>query len=134
MQASRRDEQVVEADISDQEEEESFYLDIDLLQNHGINVADIKKLKTAGICTIKGVQMTTRRKMCQIKGISEAKMEKIKEAAAKLSSAGFVTALEYSDARKMCFRIATGSDELNKLLGGGIESMSITEVFGGKLR
>ena len=130
MQASRRDEQVVEADISDQEEEESFYLDIDLLQNHGINVADIKKLKTAGICTIKGVQMTTRRKMCQIKGISEAKMEKIKEAAAKLSSAGFVTALEYSDARKMCFRIATGSDELNKLLGGGIESMSITEVFG----
>ncbi|CAB3994359.1 meiotic recombination DMC1 LIM15 homolog, partial [Paramuricea clavata] len=94
------------------------------------NVADIKKLKTSGICTIKGVQMTTRRKLCQIKGISEAKMEKIKEAAAKLNSAGFVTALEYSDARKMCFRIATGSDELNKLLGGGIESMSITEVFG----
>ena len=27
---------------------------------------------------IQGVQMTTRRKMCQIKGISEAKMEKIK--------------------------------------------------------
>ncbi|XP_028395091.1 meiotic recombination protein DMC1/LIM15 homolog [Dendronephthya gigantea] len=130
MQASRRDEQVVEADLSDQEEEESFYLDIDLLQNHGINVADIKKLKTAGICTIKGVQMTTRRKMCQIKGISEAKMEKIKEAAGKLSTSGFVTALEYSDSRKMCFRIGTGSDELNKLLGGGIESMSITEVFG----
>lgn len=27
---------------------------------------------------VQGVQMTTRRKMCQIKGISEAKMEKIK--------------------------------------------------------
>ena len=27
--------------------------------------------------------MTTRRKLCAIKGISEAKMEKIKEAAAK---------------------------------------------------
>ncbi|XP_046856493.1 meiotic recombination protein DMC1/LIM15 homolog [Xenia sp. Carnegie-2017] len=130
MQASRRDEQVVEADLSDQEEEDSFYLDIDLLQNHGINVADIKKLKAAGICTIKGVQMTTRRKLCQIKGISEAKMEKIKEAAAKLSTAGFMTALEFSDVRKMCFRISTGSDELDKLLGGGIESMSITEVFG----
>ena len=26
----------------------------------------------------KGIQMTTRRKLCQIKGISEAKMEKIK--------------------------------------------------------
>ncbi|XP_067044160.1 meiotic recombination protein DMC1/LIM15 homolog [Acropora muricata] len=124
-----RGDQVVEDGFSDQEEE-SFYQDIDLLQNHGINVADIKKLKSAGICTIKGVQMTTRRKMCQIKGISEAKMEKIKEAAAKLANAGFVTALEYSDIRKMVFRISTGSAELDKLLGGGIESMSITEVFG----
>lgn len=33
---------------------------------------------------IKGVQMTTRKKLCTIKGISEAKMEKIKEAANKL--------------------------------------------------
>ena len=31
-----------------------------------------------------GVQMTTRKKLCNIKGISEAKMEKIKEAANKL--------------------------------------------------
>ncbi|KAK2557123.1 Meiotic recombination protein DMC1/LIM15-like protein [Acropora cervicornis] len=108
-----RGDQVVEDGFSDQEEE-SFYQDIDLLQNHGINVADIKKLKSAGICTIKGVQMTTRRKMCQIKGISEAKMEKIKEAAAKLANAGFVTALEYSDIRKMVFRISTGSAELDR--------------------
>ena len=28
--------------------------------------------------------MTTRKKLCNIKGISEAKMEKIKEVAAKL--------------------------------------------------
>ncbi|XP_078349042.1 meiotic recombination protein DMC1/LIM15 homolog [Oculina patagonica] len=129
MESATARDQVVEEELSDQEEE-SFYQDIDLLQNHGINVADIKKLKSAGICTVKGVQMTTRRKMCQIKGISEAKMEKIKEAAAKLANAGFVTALEYSDMRKMVFRISTGSTELDKLLGGGIESMSITEVFG----
>ena len=36
-----------------------FYLclclqDIELLQNHGINVADLKKLKAVGICTVKG--------------------------------------------------------------------------------
>ncbi|CAH3105729.1 unnamed protein product [Pocillopora meandrina] len=74
--------------------------------------------------------MTTRRKMCQIKGISEAKMEKIKEASAKLANAGFVTALEYSDMRKMVFRISSGSTELDLTILGGIESMSITEVFG----
>jgi hypothetical protein len=31
-------------------------------------MADIKKLKTAGICTIKGLQMTTKKKLCAIKG------------------------------------------------------------------
>lgn len=48
------------------------------------NVADIKKLKSVGICTIKGIQMTTRRALCNIKGLSEAKVDKIKEAANKL--------------------------------------------------
>lgn len=60
-------------------EEVSFFADIDDLQNHGINAADIKKLKTSGICTIKGVQMTTRRRLATIKGLSEAKIDKIKE-------------------------------------------------------
>lgn len=48
------------------------------------NVADIKKLKAVGICTIKGIQMTTRRALCNVKGLSEAKVDKIKEAANKL--------------------------------------------------
>ena len=46
----------------------NLWQDVDLLQNHGINMADIKKLKTAGICTIKGLQMTTKKKLCAIKG------------------------------------------------------------------
>ena len=56
--------------------------------------------------------MTTRKKLCSIKGISEAKMEKIKEAANKLIDPGFLTALEYADKRKQCFNITTGSQEL----------------------
>lgn len=58
-------------------------------------MADIKKLKAAGICTIKGVQMTTRRRMCQIKGFSEAKVDKIKEACTKVSGENcFLTAAQ----------------------------------------
>ena len=34
---------------------------------------------------LKGVQMTTRKRLCNIKGISEAKMEKIKEACTKIA-------------------------------------------------
>ena len=113
-------------------EEENFFQDIDSLQSHGINVADIKKLKTAGICTIRGLQMVTKKRLCNIKGLSEAKVDKMKEAVLKIcgASAGFCTALQHSLNRRNVFRVGTGSMELNKLLGGGLESMAITEVFG----
>jgi meiotic recombination protein DMC1 len=87
-------------DIVDESEDDFLIVDIDSLQNHGINVADLKKLKSAGICTIRGLKMNTKKKLCQIKGLSEAKVDKIKEAIAKLEggqgSAAFVTALQVS--------------------------------------
>ena len=112
------------------EEDEDFFQDIELLQSHGINVADIKKLKTAGICTVRGIQMVTKKRLCAIKGLSEAKVDKMKEAVLKIcgSNAGFQTALQHSVKRRNVFRVGTGSGELNKLLGGGLESMAITEV------
>ncbi|VIO91435.1 Uncharacterized protein BM_BM10860 [Brugia malayi] len=110
--------------------EMNFYQDIELLQGHGINVADIKKLLGVGICTIKGIMMTTRKRLCDVKGLSEAKVDKIKEVACKLLNNGFITALEVTERRKLCYRISTGSRDLDKLLGGGIESQAITEVFG----
>ncbi|CAH0694076.1 unnamed protein product [Spodoptera exigua] len=123
-------EQALDDNISDNDEEESFFQDVDILQKHGINVADIKKLKAAGICTIKGIQMSTKKKLCNIKGFSDTKVDKIKEACQKVATLGFMTALEVSDRRKQVFKISTGSLELDKLLAGGVESMAITEVFG----
>lgn len=76
------------------------------------NVADIKKLKSSGICTIKGIQMCTRKRLCNIKGFSEAKVDKIKEACGKLAADSFLTALQFSFKRKNVFRVATGSDEV----------------------
>ncbi|KAJ9575479.1 hypothetical protein L9F63_007684 [Diploptera punctata] len=74
--------------------------------------------------------MCTRKKLCGIKGFSEAKVDKIKEACSKLETGSFLTALEVSERRKQVFRLSTGSKEFDKLLGGGIESMAITEAFG----
>jgi meiotic recombination protein DMC1 len=110
-------------------------MDLDGLQSQGINVADIRKLQAAGICTIKGLRMTTRKKLCTIKGLSEAKVDKIREALIKLYGAsgegsGLITALQASINRQSVFRITTGSKELDRILGGGVESMSITEAFG----
>jgi meiotic recombination protein DMC1 len=113
------------------EVEGDFFIDVDQLQSQGINVADLKKLKGAGICTTRGLKMITKKKLCNIKGLSEAKVDKIKEAMMKMSSSsGFVTALQASMNRRAVFKLSTGSQEFDKLLGGGVESMSITECFG----
>ena len=68
--------------------------------------------------------------LCAIKGLSDAKVEKMMEAGEKLQFSSFMTGSEYLVKRKEVIRITTGSAELDKLLGGGIETMSITEVFG----
>lgn len=47
-------------------------------------MADIKKLQSVGICTVKGVMMTTKKRLAEIKGLSEAKVDKIKEASCKI--------------------------------------------------
>jgi meiotic recombination protein DMC1 len=50
--------------------------------------------------------------MCNIRGFSEAKVDKIKEACAKVDTGVFLTALQVSDRRKQVFRLRTGSQEL----------------------
>uniref|UniRef100_A0A8C1NVS3 Meiotic recombination protein DMC1/LIM15 homolog n=1 Tax=Cyprinus carpio TaxID=7962 RepID=A0A8C1NVS3_CYPCA len=126
------EDQALEDESGYQEDEviHIHFYELKLTNTISNNMADIKKLKSVGICTVKGIQMTTRRALCNVKGLSEAKVDKIKEAAGKLMICGFQTASEYSVKRKQVFHITTGSLEFDKLLGGGVESMAITEAFG----
>ncbi|KAJ3511486.1 hypothetical protein NLJ89_g4074 [Agrocybe chaxingu] len=87
-------------------------------------------LKSAAINTVFGVSMTTRRQMLKIKGMSEAKVEKIKEAASKILGSSFATGVEVQDKRKRVHAISTGSKSVDGILGGGIMSQSISEVYG----
>jgi len=116
----------------DEEADDGLFVDVDSLQSYGVNAADLKKLKAVGICTVKGLKMVTKKKLSAIKGLSDAKVDKIREALLKSCGDGtvFCTALEVAVKRKNCFHIATGSQEVDKLLGGGINSMAITEAFG----
>jgi hypothetical protein len=77
--------------------------------------------------------MQTKRNLVQIKGLSEAKIDKIYEAAHKLdpSSGGWVTGLVVLQQRDVEIkRITTGSKDLDMLLGGGVETKSLTELYG----
>ncbi|KAH9000778.1 Rad51-domain-containing protein [Lactarius hatsudake] len=94
-----------------------FFDSVDELQQHGINVQDILKLKAAAINTVSGVNMTTRKQMLKIKGMSEAKVEKIKEAAHKITGSSFATGLELQEKRKRVLAISTGSKSVDAMLG-----------------
>ncbi|KAF3785701.1 Meiotic recombination DMC1-like protein [Nymphaea thermarum] len=113
----------------------------------GINAGDVKKLQDAGIHTVNGLMMQTKKSLTSIKGLSEAKVDKICEAAEKLVNCGYLTGneillkslcisnREINDPscflqRRSVVRITTGSQALDELLGGGIETLAITEAFG----
>lgn len=99
-------------------------------QGNGITSGDIKKLAEAGFHTVEAVAFAPIKHLVAIKGISEAKADKILLEATKLVPMGFTTATEYHQKRSEIIQLTTGSQELDKLLGGGIETGSITELFG----
>ena len=103
---------------------------VEMLQEHGINAADIKKLKDSGYDTVESVAYATNKMLTKVKGISDAKADKITAAATKLVPMGFTTASEYQRQRQDIIHLTTGCKDLDELLGGGIETGSITEIFG----
>lgn len=100
------------------------------LEGNGITSGDIKKFQEAGFFTCESIAYTPKRHLILIKGISEAKAEKIITEASKLVPMGFTTATEFHNRRSDLISITTGSKNLDTLLAGGIETGAITEVFG----
>lgn len=109
--------------------------DIEELMQHGVGAAEIKKLRESGICSVKAVLMRTTKELSEVKGLSEAKIDKIITAAKKCifgeSETGeLVSSREREVYRTNLFKLRTGLEEIDNLLGGGIESESLTELFG----
>lgn len=105
-------------------------LAIEELKKEGVSAADITKLIEAGYNTVESLAFTPKKQILSIKGFSEIKADKILKEAAKLVPMGFTTATIYQQKRAQMLYITTGSSELDKLLNGGIEMGSITEIFG----
>ena len=89
-----------------------------LAQEHGISSNDISKLQDAGYYTVEAVAYAPKKALLAIKGISEAKADKILNEASKLVPMGFTTATEFHVRRSELLLITTGSKELDKLLQG----------------
>lgn len=103
---------------------------IETLLGNGISNNDIKKLQDAGFYTVESIAYTPKRKLITVKGISEQKADKLISEASKIVPLGFTTATEFHKRRAELITLTTGSKQLDTLLGGGIETGAITEVFG----
>jgi DNA repair protein RAD51 len=119
-------------EIRDEEEEQEQFgpLLVGILEQQGVSAADVRKLQEAGFYTVESVVYAPRKKLTEIKGVSEQKADKMQMEAMKLVPTGFTTATEMHLKRSQIIQITTGSKELDKLLNGGFETGSITELFG----
>ena len=88
------------------------------IQGNGISSSDIKKLSEAGYHTVESVAFAPKKALITIKGISEAKADKIQTEASKHVPMGFTTATEFHQRRSELIQLTTGSKELDKLLQG----------------
>jgi len=79
---------------------------------------------------VESIAYATKKSLCSIKGISDVKATKMLVEAEKMVPMGFTTASDYHRRRAEIIHITTGSKQLDTLLGGGIETGSITEIFG----
>ncbi|WFD31390.1 RecA recombinase Rhp51 [Malassezia sp. CBS 17886] len=105
-------------------------LPVTKMEEFGISASDCKKLKEAGFHTLESLAFTPKKALLTIKGMSEQKVDKILSEAAKLVPLGFTTATEYHQRRSDLITITTGSPALDLVIGGGMETGSITELFG----
>lgn len=96
----------------------------------GVGPATANKLIEAGFGTIEAIAVATPQELSVVAGIPLATAQRIIKAAREALDIRFKTALEVKRERLQTQKITTGSKSLDDLLGGGVETRTITEFFG----
>jgi len=102
----------------------------DLTDLPGVGDATLKKLKEAGIISIRTLAVYPLSKLVEEAGIGEKTAQKIIKSAQEIEKMGFKSADIIWEKRKILKKLTTGSPNLDDLLGGGIEPGSVTELYG----
>eukprot|EP00928_Gymnodinium_smaydae_P033468 TRINITY_DN23970_c0_g3_i1.p1 TRINITY_DN23970_c0_g3~~TRINITY_DN23970_c0_g3_i1.p1 ORF type:complete len:390 (+),score=81.99 TRINITY_DN23970_c0_g3_i1:137-1306(+) len=100
------------------------------LKGANLSKADLNALVEAGIHCVETIAFLPMRKILEVKGIGEQKAKRIVEAARQLVPMRMVSAADMLQMRKNMVTLTTGSSTLDALLGGGVETGLITEIFG----
>jgi len=96
----------------------------------GIGPGIAAKLEAAGVYDLMGLAVMSPPALSEMAGIGEAVARKAIQAARSMMNLGFMDASEFAKKRENVIKITTGSENLDNLLGGGIETGAITEAYG----
>jgi DNA repair protein RadA len=96
----------------------------------GVASTTVNKLLKAGFTTVEAVAHTPAREIADLAGMGGDTAVKVCRLARMHVDPGFVPALEILDMRQHMVKCTTGSQDLDRILGGGVETGAITELIG----
>src|SRR3989337_1001828 len=96
----------------------------------GVGPGIASKMRSIGITTAEALVVSPPKEISERAGIGFNTVLSIMVAARKSLSIDFITAEELWKRRQSMVKCSTGSKNLDKLLGGGIETQAITEFIG----
>jgi DNA repair protein RadA len=96
----------------------------------GVGPATAEKLEESGFDTLIAIAVASPSSLAEASGVSDTVARKIIQFARGKQSMGFESGLDMLKKREKVIKITTGSNAFNELIGGGMESGSITECYG----
>ena len=97
----------------------------------GVGPATAEKLREAGFNSIETIAVASPGELVAAAEVGEATASKIIAAAREAADiGGFETGDQILERRKHVGKVTTGSKSFNELLGGGMETQSIVELYG----
>jgi len=142
------DEEVDEIDYDDEAELEEAFQELEEMDEElvdagndvegvdavkklpGVGEATLKKLIKAGFGSLESIAYTPPSIIQDASGLGEKTTAKLVKSSMQKLNIGFKSAVAVWEHRKNIARITTGSQELDDLLGGGLETGCLTEFFG----
>lgn len=112
----------------DKEKKKKYYKDLEDLP--GIGEVTAEKLRAAGYTEFSKLAAASPHDLAELGGMGVESAKKAIEAAKSMVEIGFETGDAVLERRKNIGRITTSSGVLDELLGGGVETQAITEVYG----
>lgn len=96
----------------------------------GVGDATAEKLIASGYDSLMSIAVASPDEIVDATGLGESVARRMISAAREKLDMGFESGDKLLQKRKAVIKINSGSDALDKLLGGGFETSSITECFG----